>query len=348
MGVDAPFFYRLSGKHMKKQLALGLALAVASTCSFADWVPTYLSGRYTSTVTYGAPFQTAQTVSYAEAMDASGHARGPVGAFADMALTLQPALAVDLNRAAAAGAASGSTFTGGTLTGGLNIALAAGANGISHVTMNGPSYTATYSYSGTKYLVHYTCTLRATMANLQIAGSFNTATSQLDASQTGITFTPQSNASCSTAIDWVPIFGDWAARIATGVANSTTIADLNAFQNRTLQSVLPGAPQYLGFNATIPSGVFMFNGVDMGAYIKNNSATLLGAPGSSVAISIGVPQAEGYTGPGLSLPPPSFTNTEFAITFTSFAGTLGYKVSSQRDYDYVYTCPRGTVRCIEP
>ena len=334
-----------------KKLALGLALAAVTTCSFADWAPKYLSGQYTSTVTYGALGQTAQPMTYVEKMDASGRAAGPLGAFADMALTLQPELQADLNKASAAGVQPGTSFSGGVLTGGLQVYMAAptfGPTGVNHVSITGPSYTATYSSSGTYFLVHYTCTVRATMANLQIGGSYNTTSSQLDASQTTITFTPQSNASCSTAIDWLPIFGDWAARYANGRANATTMTDLSAFQGRTLQSVLPGAPQYVGFNATIPSGVFMFGGQDMGAYIKNNSATLFGAPGTSVNMTIGVPQAEGIFGSGLSLPPSDYTNTEFTISFGSFAGSLSYKVASERHYDYLWQCPRGTVRCIEP
>ena len=61
---------------MKKQLVLGLALAVATTCSFADWAPRFMSGQYTSTVTYGAFGQPAQSIDYIETMDAYGHAVG--------------------------------------------------------------------------------------------------------------------------------------------------------------------------------------------------------------------------------------------------------------------------------
>ncbi len=337
---------------MKKKLALGLALAAATTCSFADWSPRFLTGQYTSTVTYGALGQAAQSVNYTEQMDASGHAVGPLGAFAEMALTLQPELQADLNKASAASVQPGTSFSGGILTGGLQVYMATpivGPTGVNHVSITGPSYTATYSASGTKYLIPYTCTVRATMANLQIAGSYNTTTSQLDASQTAITFTPQSNASCSTAIDWLPIFGDWAARMANGQANKTTLGDLSAFQGRTLQSVLPGAPQYVGFNATIPSGVFKFGGTDMGDYIKNNSATLFGLPGTTLNMTIGAPQIEGPFVYGVSLSAPSsYYNTEFTVNFSSFAGSLSYKVASERHYDYMWQCPRGVIRCIEP
>ncbi len=335
-----------------KKLALGLALAAVTTCSLADWSPRYLGGQYTSTVTYGALGQTAQSVSSTEKMDASGNPAGPVGAFAAMALTLQPQLLADLNKASAKGVASGTTFQSGTLTGALQVYMAAptfGATGANHVSMTGPTYKANYSSSGSVYGIGYTCTITATMANLQIGGAYYPASSQLDAAQTTITFTPQSNASCSTSIDWIPILGDWAARYANGKADSTTLGDLSAFEGRTLQSVLPGAPQFVGFNATIPNGVFMFNGQDMGQYIKNNAATLFSAPGSTLYMTIGAPQVEGPFVYGVSeTAPSSYYNTDFSISFGSFAGSLSYKVSSERHYDYMWQCPRGVVRCMEP
>ena len=73
---------------MMKKLTLALALAVASTCVLADWAPIYRGGSYTSTVTYGLPGGPVQTVNAVEQMDAYGHPNGPVGNFADMALTL--------------------------------------------------------------------------------------------------------------------------------------------------------------------------------------------------------------------------------------------------------------------
>lgn len=336
-----------------KKMTLGLALAAASAGAFADWAPIYLDGSYTSTVTYGPPGGAVQTVNAVEKMDASGHAAGPVGAFAQKALTLQPLLKADLDTASAAGVPAGTSFVSGAMTGGLQIYMTAptfGTSGVNHVSLSGPTYTATYSSSGSSYGIHYTCTLRATMANLQVAGSYNTLSSQIDASQTTLNFTPQSNASCSTSLDWLPIFGDWAARMATGAANQATLANLSAFQGTTLQSVLPGAPQYVGFNAAIPAGIFMFAGQDMGQYIKNNSAALLSTPGATVLINIGAPQIEGPFVYGTSETAPlSYYNTEFSISFGSFAGTLGYKVSSARYFDYTYQCPAGSTRgCNEP
>jgi hypothetical protein len=47
--------------------------------------------------------------------------------------------------------------------------------------------------------------------------------------------------------------------------------------------------------------------------------------------------------------PMSYYNTEFSITFGSFAGTLGYKVTSSRFFDYQYQCPAGSTHgCNEP
>ena len=46
------------------------------------------------------------------------------------------------------------------------------------------------------------------MVNLQINGSYNMSSGLIDASQTHFNFTPQSNASCSTSIDWIPIHTD--------------------------------------------------------------------------------------------------------------------------------------------
>jgi hypothetical protein len=335
-----------------KKVILGAALAAACSYSFADWTPTFIGGQYTSTVTTGAFGQTPQSISTIERMSSSGGAAGPIGSFAEMALTLQPKLKADLDHASAATVPAGTSFSSGVMTGGLQVYMAApssGGTGVNFVNISGPTYTATYSTSGTKYGIHYTCTLRATMANLQITGSYNVAASTLDASQTKITFTPQSNASCSTAIDWIPGLGDWADRIATGQANNTTLTDLSAFQGQTLQSVLPGAPQFVGFNATIPNGVFVFGGQDMGQFIKYNAPTLLGAPGATVNMTIGAPQVEGPFVSGVSLNVPmTYANTEFTISFGSYAGNLSYKIASERSFDYTYSCPRGTVRCIEP
>ena len=335
-----------------KKVILGAAFAAACSCSFADWTPYYIGGEYTSTVTTGAIGQTPQSISTVENMNSSGGAAGPIGAFAEMALTLQPKLKADLDRAAGSTLPSGTTFSSGAITGGLNVYMAApsiGATGVNYVSISGPTYTATYSSSGSYYGVHYTCTLRAIMANLQITGSYDVAHSTIDTSKTAFTFTPQSNASCSTAISWIPGLGDWADRMATHQANHDTITDLSAFQGQSLQSLLPGAPQFLGFNATIPDGVFKFAGQDMGQFIKNNSATLLGAPGATVNITIGAPQVEGPFVSGVSLNVPStYDNTEFTIGFGSYAGYLSYKIMSERRFDYKYSCPRGTIRCIEP
>jgi len=337
---------------MKKAI-LGVALAAASSYSFADWTPYFIGGEYTATVTNAPLGQTPQSVSTVERMNSSGGPAGPIGTFAEMALTLQPKLKADLDRAASATLPSGTTFSGGAITGGLNIYMAApsfGATGVNVVNVSGPTYTATYSSSGTTSIgIHYTCTLRAIMANLQISGSYDVVHSTIDTSKTTFTFTPQSNASCTTSVSWIPGLGDWADRIATHQANATTISDLSAFQGQSLQSLLPGAPQYLGFNATIPDGVFKFAGQDMGQFIKNNSATLLGAPGATVNITIGAPQVEGPFVSGVSLSVPmTYDNTEFTIGFGGYAGYLSYKIASERRFDYTYSCPRGTVRCIEP
>jgi hypothetical protein len=331
---------------MKKAI-LGIALAAAWSISYADWQPIFDGGEYTSTVLltqYGLP---AQGVSTTEPMATrTGLPTGPVGNFAEMALTLQPKLKADLDHAAAATLPSGTTFSSGAITGGLNVYMAAptyGATGVNSVIISGPSYTATYGSSGSYAGIHYTCTVRATMANLQITGSYNVAASKLDASQTKITFTPQSNASCSTAVSWIPGLGDWADRYAVGLANNGVLTELGAFQGQTLQSVLPGAPQFLGFTATIPNGVFMFGGQDMGQYIKNNSATLLGAPGATVNITIGAPQVEG---PSVSGEATTFINTEFTISLGSPFGSLFYKIASARRFDYKQICPRSMQTCM--
>ena len=336
---------------MKKTI-LGIALAAACSCSFADWTPYFIGGEYTATVTTAPPGQTQQSIATIERMDNTGGPAGPIGTFAEMALTLQPKLKADLDAAAAGNLPASTTFSSGSMGGGLQISLAATGvlgNSTNTVTVSGPTYTATYSNSGSYYGVHYTCTLRATMANLQITGAYDVVHSTIDTSKTVLTFTPQSNASCTTAISWIPVLGDWANRMANHWANGTALGDLSAFEGQSLQSLLPGAPQYLGFNATIPNGVFMFGAQDMGQFIKNNAATLLQAPGSTVTITTGVPQVEGPFVSGVALNVPmTYDNTEFTINFGAYSGYLSYKISSERRFDYTYSCPRGTVRCIEP
>lgn len=286
-------------------------------------------------------------------MDSSGNAIGPVGKFANTALLIQPQMQSALNAwATTSAASSGASVSPGVLTGALTAqiyALTGAQAGMNKITLTGPSYAVTFYSSGSKYGISYTCSTKVTLTNLAVNGVYNPISGAVDTAQTTVTFTSGSNASCSTSLDWIPVVGDAAARYVGGLANGATLSTLNAVSGSTVQQLLPNATPSLGFNAAVASGVFMFNGQDMGAYIKNNFATLYQQPLRSITLTTGAPQVEGPYVYGVSLNvPSSYENTPFKISFADLSSQLIFAIASHRSYDYMWKCPRGVIRCIEP
>ena len=332
---------------MKKHIALGLALAAACTSSFANWAPVWLSGAYSATMTYGVPGGPSRTLTQTEAMGYWGAVQGPIGAFASVATSVQPKLQAAINTwAAGAAAAGGTRMSGGVLTGQIHATISGEpGTSLNKIVFSVPQYTVSFSASGSKLGISYTCTSNVTLSNLVVSTAYDPTTSAIDSTQSSVNFTSSTSSSCSSALDWLPIIGSAVDRFVAGKVTTATLSQLNSFSGTAIQNVLPTAPQYLGVNSSIASGVYVFDGVDWGAFIKNNFASLF--IGKTLNLTFGVTQPEGVTGNGLYLPPSSYSDAEFVIDFSDPTRTLSFAVTSHTNWDYKWYCVKSGV-CMEP
>ncbi len=333
---------------MKKAI-LGLALASACTCSFATWSQTYTGGNYSGTMTYGLPGGPTRTLVQNEAMDAQGQAKGPIGVFAVAALAVHPQLQASINAwAQSSAASSGTSMAGGVLSGPIQAAITGESGayaGLNKIVFSGPTYNVSFSASGSKWGISYTCTSNVTLTNLVITAAYDPLTSLLDQSQSSVNFTPSTSSSCSSGLDWLPIVGSAVDRFAAGKTTSATLTQLNAFSGTAIQKVLPAAPQYLGVNSAIPSGVFVFDNNDWGAFIKNNFASVF--VGKTLTLTFYPPKIDGHFVAGLSEPQDSYIDSDFAIDFSDATKHLSFSVTSLRQYDNVWHCSKPGV-CAQP
>lgn len=320
---------------MKKTI-VGLALLAASTCSFADWTAKWLSGNYTATMTYNGA-----SISTTESMGTNGQVLGPVGRFADSVLSLYPEIkdAFDDNVRKVA-AAEGASVRQTSLTGSLSASIAGVPNspGVNEVKFSGPTYVASVSKGASTLggLLWVDCTSRITLANINIKARYNVYTGAVTADSGVPVYTPGSSTSCSSSFDWIPLLGDAIDDIIASKVDTMVIGQLKSFSADSVVKLLPTQPSFYGVNTAILTGKYIFNGVDRGAYIKNNFATLF--TGKALKLTIGFPIAEGEPVVGQSTPSGTFNNNIFTIDFSDSSTQWLFSVKSTKRYYYTWKC----------
>jgi len=342
---------------MMKKVTLGLALAAASACAFADWVPTLQGGNYTGTMGYSlSPTGPLTYVNSVEAITSAGDNPAlPITNFGEQALTIQPALrgVIDgMVQAAAAGQKA--TVGSSALSGAINVAVTPLLTSPrSQAVFSGPVYTtsitATRSYPG----VTVRCTSNIKLSNIKVTVVYNPHTGEIDDAMTPaqpLSFDSTSSTGCTSSLDDIDpvVLGAIADKFGQLKADPTVLRSVRSFQTDSLRKVFPSGPLFTnGFKTAVQSSVYMFAGADMGAYIVNNMDTLMSG---MINMTIGQPQVEGPFVYGISLTAPlSYSNTEFSITFVGYTYQLNFAVTSHRYFDYTYQCPAGSTRgCNEP
>lgn len=328
---------------MKKILTLA-ALAAACTGAFADWSPSWVSGAYTTTMTFnGIPS------SSSEPMSSWFGATGPMGTLANAVTGLQPLFKTHIDSVVTGEAtAAGATFNGSTLTGTLTASSwpYAAMPGVSQIVYSGVTYTArvtTSSYQGPFHSIKVTCTDTMTVPNVSIGSYYFTSTGA--AVTSGVptvtpSFTPTHSVSCSSSIDWVPYFGNLVDNMAsTRVLNK--VAGLSIpFSTSVFGASLPTLPTLAnGVISAIPSGKFYANGIDVGAYLQHNAQYLFAQP-YTMTFGLPWPSASSFYVSGTIEPQGDVGGNMLSISFPT--ANLSYSLSGSAAIRYTWKCPAGT------
>ncbi len=330
-----------------KKMILALALVAGSTAALADWVPTYKSGAYTATLSYSAsPTGPTQSISKSEAIPAGGYYDGPISNFARLSLSTQPRLQAVLDSwAHDTAVANGAGYANGKLSGVLTtsiVGLTGAKTGENQIQFSGPSYSVSFSKSDSRLggLISATCTSNISLSNVTVKAVYVPLTGALDKdpSLSTLSYGSTSSSSCSSSLDWIPILGTVVDNFLAAKVNSIVLSNVSGFSGQSLMSLIPNLTNlYQGVDSAIASGVYVFNGVDWGAYIKNNFNTLF--TGKSLSVSIGQPIVEGPYVAGTSEPSQTvFRNTDFVINFSDSTRQLIFTVASSKTYAYTWKC----------
>ncbi len=333
---------------MKKTLLLAAAGMLASASSFANWEPSLSSGTYVATVT--AP---GGSVSMSEPLViGTGTPGGPisklVGSVYNIRYNLQQAILGQINAAAAS---TGSTITiypvvHGTLTTSL-AGLTGAYTGYNQLSVGGATTSAAISTTMSKYGLSATCTTSVTFTNVQFAATYNPANGALlnDAAVTYANLNPSTFVSCTTSLDWVPFLGAMVDRLAASKINSALQGSLAAVDQQLVTTVFPTATAQIGIDTVLPPGKFVIGGVDWGAYIDNNFASLF--TGKSLTVSMGE-----------YLPPTGSTNSAkepnditldtktLVVDLSDGTRTLKLSIDDIEDFTWDYFCT--TAKCTRP
>jgi hypothetical protein len=326
---------------MKKSI-FGLALAAASACASASGYQRIVTSvEYDGVLSYGVAGGTPQSVVVAE--KGSTSVSGPIRTVTDAAYQLRAPLQKALIDMVASSAASqGITYNNdGAMTGTITASVSGltGAQaGYNQLAFGGANFYASFSrsFSTAGGAISGSCTASLSLQNIQFSVVYSPATGQVNTDATPViplTYTPASSTHCSTSFDWVPFLGSFADRYIAGKVNAAVLADLNAFSQQSLSTVVPSL-NLPGLTTGIERGKYVIGGVDWGAYIADNVASLF--TGKSFTITLGEWSPPPLTRDG---GPDSYGSTLLSLDLSD--GSRHLTFSGTLTDNYTYRCPPG-------
>ena len=332
---------------MKKTLLLAAVGMLASASSFANWEASMNSGSYVATVTApGGSVSTSEAIPYGTA------APGPIGKLArsveQLRNNLQQAILTQLQAAAAP---TNSTITiypvvHGTLTTSLK-GLTGAYAGYNQLSIGGATTKAAISTSMSKWGIGATCTSTVTFNNVQFAATYNPVNGAIlnNSAVTYANLNPSTFVSCSTSLDWVPFIGTMIDNLAAAKINTALQSGFVALDQQLVSTVFPTQTAQLGIDTVLTPGKFVIAGVDWGAYIDNNFATLFTGKSLTVSMAEYLPPS---TTSGSVRAPADFTldTKTLVVDFSDGTRSLTVSIDDVEDFTWDYVC--NTSKCTNP
>ena len=219
-----------------------------------------------------------------------------------------------------------------SLTGPINVNVSStGA-----ITISGMTIGINFNVYGSEFegpvKIGVTCSISETFTSPTVTGNFNTATGTLGSLSVNLA-TPNQGVTCTSDLDEVPFLGsyiDGQAEQQTASEVKSGFGDMTSFNFNTAGGASSG---FAGWPASIPSGVYVFNGVDYGAYVNSNLPAVINAGGLSASFTQIEP--DGYLTNTLSPGDGPFWITQ--TIFTAALPHLGISFSVQKTQQYTST-----------
>lgn len=239
----------------------------------------------------------------------------------------------DATRAAAAQASGNGIsvqmkYPSGILNGTLNASLAGLQNGNLHFVLGGLNYDTVLQVNGSSGPVSYECNVSLNVGSISLALDYNPYNGVVSGASAN--FVPSQSVNCDNSLSWLPWVGDYInSRLQSAI--SSMVMATSALSGQVL-AVDPQSALF-GFVGAIQPNTYMYGGVDVGMYLKNNIQSLY--INKQVLLTVAQP-ASFYVPTYNHLPrPASRSGTAVSIDFLDGGvKQVGFKVDLVRNFNW--------------
>ncbi|MBB2487390.1 hypothetical protein H5407_19310 [Mitsuaria sp. WAJ17] len=220
-------------------------------------------------------------------------------------------------------------YPSGVLRGTLNASLSGLQGGNIRFRLDGLRYDVVLQANGRSGPVSFECNVSLTIGSIVATLDYNPYTGAI--SGANVSFEPSQTTGCDNSLGWVPWLGDYINGKLAGAAGQIALAT-GSFSGR----VLDIAPQQalFGFVNAIQPNTYLYGGVDVGMYLKNNIQTLY--VNKQVRLSVADPAS--FYVPSLNhVPSPSLRSGKaLGIEFLdSGVSQVGFQINLTRSFNWV-------------
>ncbi|HLO93959.1 MAG TPA: hypothetical protein VK195_06560 [Burkholderiaceae bacterium] len=220
-------------------------------------------------------------------------------------------------------------YPSGVLRGTLNASLSGLQGGNLRFRLDGLSYGVVLQANGSSGPVSFECNVSLSIGSIAATLDYNPFTGVV--SGANVSFVPSQTTACDNSLGWVPWLGDYINGKLAGAAGQIALAT-GSFSGK----ILDVAPQQalFGFVDAIQPNTYLYGGVDVGMYLKNNIQTLY--VNKQVRVSVAEP-ASFYVSTLNHLPSPtSRTGKALGIEFLdNGVSQVGFQVNLTRTFNWV-------------
>lgn len=220
-------------------------------------------------------------------------------------------------------------YPSGVLRGTLNASLSGLQGGNLRFSVDGLRYEVVLQANGKSGPVSFECNVSLTIGSINASLDYNPYTGTI--SGANVSFQPSQTTGCDNSLGWVPWLGDYINAKLAGAAGQIALAT-GSFSG----AVLDVAPQraLLGFVDAIQPNTYLYGGIDVGMYLKNNIQTLY--VNKQVRLSVAEPAS--FYAPTLNhLPSPTARSGKaLGIEFLdNGVSQVGFQVNLTRTFNWV-------------
>jgi len=219
-------------------------------------------------------------------------------------------------------------YPSGVLRGTLNASLSGLQGGNIRFRLDGLRYDVVLQANGRSGPVSFECNVSLSIGSIAASLDYNPYTGAV--SGANVSFEPSQSTGCDNSLGWVPWLGDYINGKLAGAAGQIALAT-GSFSGK----VLDVAPQQalFGFVDAIQPNTYLYGGVDVGMYLKNNIQTLY--VNKQVRLTVAEP-ASFYVSTYNHLPSPSSrTGKALGIEFLdNGVSQVGFQVNLTRTFNW--------------